>query len=94
MTAATIYMSLLGVEGLKKVAQASHHSTLSLRNRLSEIKDVKPKFSHNFFHEIAVELPVKASVVLEKLDKLNIQGGFDLGKLDPRLDRTLLGLFY
>ncbi|MCF6808305.1 aminomethyl-transferring glycine dehydrogenase subunit GcvPA [Thiotrichales bacterium 19S9-12] len=90
MTAATIYLSLLGVEGLKQVAKASHHNMLSLREKLSEMADIKTKFSHNFFHETVIELPVKASEVIEKLAEKNIQAGYDLGNLDPRLDHMLL----
>ncbi|MCF6776189.1 aminomethyl-transferring glycine dehydrogenase subunit GcvPA [Thiotrichales bacterium 19X7-9] len=90
MTAATIYLSLLGVEGLKQVAKASHHNALILKEKLSEMSQVKTKFSNNFFHEIVVELPTKASDVLNELAKHNIQGGYDLGQLDPKLDHMLL----
>ncbi|MCF6765009.1 aminomethyl-transferring glycine dehydrogenase subunit GcvPA [Thiotrichales bacterium 19S3-7] len=90
MTAATIYLSLLGVDGLKQVAKASHHNALYLRDKLSEISGITTKFSNNFFHEIVVQLPIKVSIVLDGLAKVNIQGGYDLGQLDPNLDHMLL----
>ena len=90
VTAATIYMSMLGVKGLKQVAKASHHNTLTLSEKIKEIKGLNIKFSHNFFHEVVVELPIKAADALKKLAKNNIQGGFDLGKFDKRFDHCLL----
>jgi len=45
VTASTIYMSLLGPEGLKRVAAASHANTRALLEKLSAIAGVKRVFS-------------------------------------------------
>jgi glycine dehydrogenase subunit 1 len=58
VTAATIYMSLLGPEGLERVAAACHANTLSTVKRLTEIKGVTRVFNRPVFHEAVLRLDV------------------------------------
>ncbi len=78
VTASTIYMSLLGHDGLKAVAQCCHENTNSLAIELAKLEDVSIEFDNNYFHEIVVNLPCKASHVINKLASHQIQLGYDL----------------
>lgn len=88
VTAATIYMSLMGDEGLRSVAIASHQGTLALLGAVCEIDGVQRKFSAPVFHEAVIELPVPAAAVLEKMAGHGILGGHDLSRLG--LERCIL----
>ncbi|MES2998960.1 MAG: aminomethyl-transferring glycine dehydrogenase subunit GcvPA [Pseudomonadota bacterium] len=90
VTAATIYMSLLGPTGLKKVAQASHHNTQQLAKQLTQIAGVELIFHSSFFHEFIIRLPNPPSTILAKLAEIGIQGGLDLSSLYPELGNALL----
>lgn len=89
-TAATIYLSLLGPEGLKQVAAVSHANATTLRNALSKVKGVAPMFEQAFFHEFVLHLPQPVAKVLDKLADAGIQGGYDLSKDYPELGNCLL----
>ena len=90
VTAATIYMSLLGPHGLRQVAAASHARTRELVRRLAAL-DLKPLFDAPFFHEVAIDLRRPAEPVLEHLfEQENIIGGYDLSRADERLAHAVL----
>jgi glycine dehydrogenase subunit 1 len=90
VTAATIYMSLLGPKGLQQVASASHHHTQQLADLLTQIPGVELMFSSPFFHEFVIRLPKPVPDLLHGLAKIGIQGGYDLSRLYPELDQALL----
>jgi glycine dehydrogenase subunit 1 len=90
VTAATIYMSLVGPNGLHRVASASHHHAVSLRKQLSHIAGITPLFDQPFFHEFVVRLNKPVAEVLEKLADEGIQGGFNLTPYYPELGDCLL----
>src|SRR5439155_11647441 len=66
VTAATIYMSLLGAEGLAKVATASMANTQALLEALTAIDGVQRVFSGPVFHEAVLRLPKPVDATLEK----------------------------
>jgi len=90
VTAATIYMSLLGSAGLEKVAAASQTQTSALVAALTRIKGVKLAFAGPRFHEAVLQLDRKVSDVLEALAKRGIVGGYDLSRQYPDLGNALL----
>ncbi len=90
VTAATIYMSLLGPMGLQQVASASHDHAKQLANLLIQIPDVELIFSSPFFHEFVIRLPKPVPGLLHDLAKLGIHGGYDLSTLYPELGHALL----
>lgn len=90
VTAATIYMSLLGPVGLKRVAMQSHHNAVKLYHKLLEIEGVEQVFSGPFFHEFVVRLKTPVHQVLHLLARYGIQGGFDLTQFFPELGNALL----
>jgi glycine dehydrogenase subunit 1 len=90
VTAATIHMTLLGAEGLERVAAASHANTRRLADLLCAVPGVEPLFDRPIFHEQALRLPAPAADVLRSLAAHNVLGGFDLGVEYPELDPAIL----
>ena len=91
VTAATIYMSLLGPDGLAKVAAASANNLRALRERLLKIPGVAPLFGDRaHFHELALKLPKPAADVVEALAAKRIVGGVSLGEEFPQHGDALL----
>jgi glycine dehydrogenase subunit 1 len=78
VTAATIYMSLLGFEGLVNVANTSHANTALLADGLTALDGVERLYDGPFFHEVALQLDRPVAPVLKALADQDILGGFDL----------------
>lgn len=90
MAAATIYLSLLGAEGLARVAQASHANTRKLVAALTSIPGVTAEFGGAFFHEAVIRLPKAADGVIDALAKERIAGGLALGEFYPGYENAIL----
>lgn len=90
VTAATIYMSLLGYEGLAAVAWSSGRHTAELLALLSAIDGVDVLFDGPHFHEAAVRLDRPVAPVLRSLASEGILGGSDLSRTYPELGNALL----
>ena len=78
VTAATIYMSLLGLDGLATVARRSHANTTRLVDGLCALDGVEQLYGGPYFHEAALKLDRPVAPVLAELAKEDILGGFDL----------------
>ena len=89
-TAATIYLALLGPEGLRQTAEHSHANTQKLAKALNEIDGVEIVFDRPCFHETVLRLPTPAAEVLAALDQKGILGGFDLSPAYPELGNAML----
>lgn len=90
VTAATIYLALLGPEGLKRVAATCHANTRRLMDQLTAIPGVTRAFSRPFFHEVVLRLAAPVAGVLHALEAQGIVGGFDLTPHYPELGHALL----
>jgi glycine dehydrogenase subunit 1 len=91
VTAATIYMSLLGPDGLRKVAASSAANLRALRERLLRIPGVEPLFPGQVhFHELALKLPMPAIDVVDALAARKIVAGVSLGEEFPEHGDALL----
>jgi glycine dehydrogenase subunit 1 len=90
VTAATIYMTLLGPKGLEAVAQASMQRTADLIAALSKIPGVKRAFSAPHFHEAVLLLDRPPVAVLAALSRQGILGGLDLSERYPELGHAML----
>src|ERR1700729_2650012 len=90
VTAATIYMSLLGPQGLERVAAASMQSTADLIAALSRIPGVKRAFTAPHFHEAVLLLDRPPAAVLAALARRGILGGLDLSERYPELGHAML----
>lgn len=90
VTAATIYMSLLGFEGLKRVATTSHHNAMTLKERLCAMDGVEAVFPGPNFHEFVCRFEVPVDELLKRLSAQGIQAGFNLSSYFPALKNCLL----
>ncbi len=91
MTAATIHMALLGVDGLEAVAGHCHANTRALLERLTAIDGVERVFEGPFFHEAALRLPRDSRTVLQELaDNHGILAGHVPGLYYEGMENTLL----
>jgi glycine dehydrogenase subunit 1 len=90
VTAATIYMALLGFDGLRKVALRSQQTTADLVASLTAIKGVERLFDGPHFHEVALRLDRPVGPVLDALAERDILGGYDLSVSNPELGNALL----
>jgi glycine dehydrogenase subunit 1 len=90
MTAATIYMSLMGSQGLERVAAASHARTRDLVGALTRMKGVRPAFEGPCFHEAVLLFDRPVAPVLKVLANRGILGGLDLSEHYPELGHALL----
>ena len=78
VTAATIYMSLLGFEGIARVARQSHANTTRLVEGLCAIDGVTRLYEGSYFHEVALRLERPVAPLLESLAEQGILAGYDL----------------
>ncbi|KTD20923.1 glycine dehydrogenase subunit 1 [Legionella lansingensis] len=90
VTAATIYMSLLGAEGLQQVAHTCHTNTQKLVSLLTEIEGVESVFLASYFHEALIKLTQPVDEVLAKLREFGIIGGYSVESHYPQLANSLL----
>jgi glycine dehydrogenase subunit 1 len=90
VTAATIYMSLMGPAGLARVATVSHARTSELVAALTRLPAVRAAFASPCFHESVLLLDRPVAPVLRALADRGILGGFDLAEHYPELGHALL----
>lgn len=90
VTAATLYMSLLGAGGLERVAAACHANTRSLLAAVTGIEGVRPAFAGPCFHEAVLQLDAPAGLVLERMAGAGVLGGYDLSQDYPELGQAIL----
>lgn len=89
VTAATIHLSLLGSEGLRRVAAQCHANTRSLVAALTSLDGVELCYSP-YFHEAVLKLPQPVAPLLAELAAAGILGGYDLTADFPELGPALL----
>lgn len=90
VTAATIYMSLLGAEGLERVASVSHENTTNLANELSKLDGVSIRFDKAFFNEVVIDLPINATTFVTEMEKEGIDAGYFLGEYSSDLEKSIM----
>jgi len=78
VTAATIYLSLLGFEGLRQVALRSQQNTAQLVTALTALPGVRRLYPGAHFHEVALRLDRPVATVLAALAERDILGGYAL----------------
>ena len=90
MTAATIYLALMGREGLARTAAAAHARTRELCAALTRLPGVRVAFSGPCFHETVLVFERPLAPLLSALSARGIHGGLDLGPYYPELGNALL----
>jgi glycine dehydrogenase subunit 1 len=90
VTAATIYMTLVGPTGLARAAERCMAQTTALVAALGQVKGLRVAFAGSRFHEAVVLLERPAADVLRRLEAQGILGGVDLAADYPELGPALL----
>ena len=90
MIAGTIYLALMGAEGLERVANACMARTAELVAALGRLPGVRSAFGGARFHEAVLLFDRPVAPVLEALAARGIEGGFDLAANYPELGPALL----
>lgn len=89
VTAATIYMALLGEQGLKQVATSCMQNTAYLKTKLEKTEGIKILFSGQNFHEIVIQTIKPIQTIISELAKNNIVAGVDLSEKFPELGNAM-----
>ncbi len=90
VTAATIYMRIMGASGLYKTALQSHQQAMKLKAMLSELNGVSVAFDSLNFHEFVIRFDQSAAALVQKLRDQCLQPGFLLQDRFPELKNCLL----
>ena len=89
-TAATLYLSLLGPEGLERVASACHDNTRRLLEKVVAIEGVEPLFDGESFHEVVLRVDLPVNQLLERLAGHQLLAGYSLAEDYPELGDAFL----
>ena len=90
MMAGTVYLAIMGAEGLERVAAACMSRTSELVAALTRLPGVRAAFSAARFHEAVLLLERPVAPLLEQLAARGIEGGLDLAPWFPELGPALL----
>ena len=90
VTAATIYMALLGPQGLERVAASSHANSRNLAEKLTAIEGIEKVFNRPSFHENLYRFELPVADVMRALAAQGIVGGVDVMEDYPELGNCLL----
>jgi len=88
--ASTVYMSLLGKNGIRSVAELCYHKAHYAADQITQIPGFKLCNKAPFFHEVAICCPAPVSEINEALLEHGIIGGYDLGQDYPALKDHML----
>jgi len=87
---ATVYLSLIGKNGLENISKRSVLLAHDLFDKLMKIKNINRKFSGKFFNEFVIELPIDADIIVEKMFQAGILPGVSLGRFNKDWSKFLL----
>jgi glycine dehydrogenase subunit 1 len=90
VTASTIFMAIMGPEGLRRMANQSLHNTHMLAERLTQVEGIEAVFTGPYFHETVVKFNCDLAPVLQAMSAQNIIAGYPLGEDYPELENCLL----
>lgn len=85
-----MYMSLLGKEGLRDLAQLNFEKTEFMKQSLSKIKGVEVKRNSPTFNEFTMQLPFDASRIAELMIEKGFAAGFPLGRYYPGMENFMI----
>ena len=90
VTAATIYLALVGPAGLARVAETSNANAAALAKKLCALPGVTRAFSGPVFHEFVVQFDAPVAGVLQALQAQGILGGLAMTQDYPELGNAML----
>src|SRR3989338_2452420 len=87
---ATVYMSLIGKEGFRKLSILNLQKANYAKELISGLKGYKIKFNNPVFNEFVIETPANPDEINKNLLKEGIMGGLNLEKFYPELKNCML----
>ena len=90
VTAATIYMAIVGPQGLENTAEQSHSNTQLLMDELEKLNGVQRVFNSANFHEAVFKFDLPLDDVLRSLAEEGIIAGIRLDEDYPELANCLM----
>jgi glycine dehydrogenase subunit 1 len=88
--ASTVYMSLLGKNGLRQVAELCFHKAHYAAERIANLPGYSLWSPTTFFNEFVIHCPAPASEINDLLLDHDILGGYDLSQDYPDLVNHIL----
>ena len=93
MLAATVYLSTLGKQGLRKVAELNYHKAHYAAQEIDALDGFSVVGAKPFFNEFVVRCPAPVAEINDFLLNdyfIEIIGGYDLGRDYPHLQKHML----
>jgi glycine dehydrogenase subunit 1 len=90
MLAVTIYLAVMGKQGLRELALLNLRKADYLKNKLSKAKGFSIRFNADTFNEIVLKCPRPASEIRDALLEYKILAGLPLGNYYQELADSLL----
>ena len=88
--ASTVYLSLLGKNGLRQVAELCYHKAHYAADRISSLSGYSLWSPQPFFNEFVIRCPASTAEINDILLDHDILGGYDLSQDYPALSRHML----
>ena len=88
--AAGIYMSLLGQNGMKQVAELCYHKAHYAAEQIAKIPGFSLAEDAPFFHEFVISCPKPIAEINAHLLEHGIVGGYDLSEEFPEMENQML----
>jgi len=88
--AASVYLAVMGRQGLARVAELCYHKAHYTAQRIAELPGFSLESSKTFFNEFVVRCPKPVEEINLALLDRGIIGGYDLSHAYPHLERCML----
>jgi len=88
--AATVYLGLLGKQGMRQVSELCYQKAHYAASRISALPGYELWSQAPFFHEFVVRCPAPVEAINEHLLLHDIIGGYDLGRDFPGMEDHML----
>jgi glycine dehydrogenase subunit 1 len=88
--ASAVYLSLLGKQGLRQVAELCYQKAHYAAKQIATAKGFKVRSATPFFHEFIVECPMPVAELNAHLLGHGVLGGYDLSNDYPSLKNSML----
>ncbi len=80
---ATVYLALMGRQGLRQVAEQCYHKAHYAAARIAQLPGYRLPLDGEFFHEFVVQCPVPPALLNRRLLEERIIGGLDVSDQVP-----------
>lgn len=90
VTAATIYMALVGPDGLNKVAKTCHANMNTLLEKLEATGNASRLFNRPVFHEAVMQFDLATEEIMREMSARRILPGVELNQDYPELGNVML----